>query len=146
MFKVTYEERYSSSPVKNIWISAVFSGILLLVAASFQKYFFFAPSSTNPALGAFQTLYMVGFILLVVVPPAIFAFVPKPSRNYKSAVIVAASVLPFAAIASHVTLAISYGDPYLNYLATYPVLFLSHVIIPGAYILVSSARSAQQGS
>ena len=91
-------------------------------------------------------MYMVGFALLVLAPPAIFAFVPKPGRVVKSIIIVVVSVLPFAAIASHVTLGVSYGNPYLNYLAAYPVLFASHVIIPVAYILICSLRTSKKAA
>lgn len=130
--------RYARIGLPIVWISAINSVLLVLIALSFSKYFFFAPSATNPTLAVFQVIYLTGWILLAALPPVVLLFVANPGRLVKSLLIAAVSIFPFAAIADHITLAASYGDPYLGYLVNYPILFVSHAVIPVIYILIFS--------
>lgn len=127
-----------------LWISLSFTGLLILIAASFQKYYFLAPSSTNSVLAFFQTLYTTGWFILVAVPPLVLLLVPFKGLAVKIWLIVASAIFPLAVIGDHAALYAAFGDAYTDYVVTYPVLLVSHVIVPAAYIFMFSLRGSSR--
>jgi protein-S-isoprenylcysteine O-methyltransferase Ste14 len=126
--------------VPTLWISLSFTVLLVLIATSFQKYYFLAPSETNSTLAFFQILYTAGWFILVAVPPLVLLLVPYRGLAIKIWLIAASAIFPIAVIGDHATLYATFGDAYTDYLITYPVLLVSHVLIPAAYILLFSLR------
>ena len=130
--------------VPTLWISLSFTVLLILIAASFQKYYFLAPSPTDPVLAFFQTLYTTGWFILVAVPPLVLLLVPFRGLAVKIWLIAASAIFPIAVIGDHAALYAAFGDAYTDYLLTYPVLLVSHVIIPVAYILLFLFRGSNR--
>ena len=130
--------------VPTLWISLSFTVLLILIAASFQKYYFLAPSSTNSVLAFFQTLYTTGWFILVAVPPLVLLLVPFKGLAVKVWLIVASAIFPVAVIGDHAALYAAFGDAYTDYLLTYPVLLVSHVIVTAAYIVLFSLRGSSR--
>jgi hypothetical protein len=58
--------------------------------------------------------------------------------------IAASAIFPIAVIGDHAALYAAFGDAYTDYLLTYPVLLVSHVIIPVAYILLFLFRGSNR--
>ena len=130
--------------VPTLWISLSFTVLLILIAASFQKYYFLAPSPTDPVLAFFQTLYTTGWFILVAVPPLVLLLVPFRGLAVKIWLIAASAIFPIAVIGDHAALYAAFGDAYTDYLLTYPVLLVSHVIVPVAYILLFLFRGSNR--
>lgn len=126
--------------VPTLWISLSFTVLLILIAASFQKYYFLTPSTTNSTLAFFQTAYTASWFVLVAVPPLVLLLVPFRGLAVKIWLIAASAIFPLAVIGDHAALFAAFGDAYTDYLLTYPVLLVSHVIIPVAYILLFALR------
>jgi hypothetical protein len=124
-----------------LWTSLAFTVLLVLISASFQSYFFLSPSATYPTLGFFQTLYTTTWFILVAAPPLILIIVPYGSTAVRVWLIAAAAVFPLAVIGDHIALTATYGSPYIDYLGTYPILLVSHLLVPAAYIVLFSRRA-----
>ena len=132
----------SSSQRSNslIWTSVAFTVLLCLISASFQSYFFLSPSTTNPTLGFFQTLYTTTWFILVAAPTIILILVPYTGMAVRVWLIVSVSLFPLAIIGVHATLVASYGNPYIDYLGSYPIMLVSHILIPAAYIVLFTRK------
>jgi hypothetical protein len=70
--------------------------------------------------------------------------VPFKGLAVKIWLIVASAIFPLAVIGDHAALYAAFGDAYTDYLLTYPVLLLSHVIVPAAYIVMFSLRGSSR--
>jgi hypothetical protein len=135
---------YARQTIPTVWVSAIFTGLLALIALSFPKYFLIDPSPTNSTLAAFQISYNVSFLIIALVPPVVLTIAPTLNRTLKILLISSVSIFPVSIIATHLTLAATQGKPYLDYLAVYPILFVSHLVIPAAYILIFAATKTNE--
>ena len=118
------------------WLSLIFSALIILIALSFRNFFFITPNKSNSLLAVIQVFYFVGWVLLVVLPPALLFMIRNLNTFVRVMLMVTVLIFPAAAIADHVVLAIIAGDPYLGYLASYPILLVANTIIPAMYVIL----------
>lgn len=139
--KATSEQR---SALSNFSASLLASVVVVLTAFSLKSYFFFVPFETGfNFLSLMATLTLIGWIILVTVPPILLAMRSKWNSRRTALLIVSASVWTFATTAIKVYgLAIS-GRLWADYLALYPIMIFVEWILPAAYVLLALSLQKQ---
>lgn len=129
-------------------VSLYASLITTLVVLSFRDYFLFVPFANGfTYLSFLGALSMLGWILLIAVPPMLLA--NKDARwsgSRKWLFIFASSLWTFATLLIKIYGLATTGQLWANYLIVYPVMFFVEWILPIYYVFLAIRLGAKTAS
>jgi hypothetical protein len=134
--KVEYVETeatndYSKGAFK---LSLLISTVVLLEVLTYKAFFFINPfASSVMLLRVQQTISMLGWIALIVVPPLAIRFGDRLFKNGRVALFLGFILWPLGVLMIRIYLASTTGNPYITYLFNYPIFLFSDVIAPVIY-------------
>ena len=125
--------------VSHLHLSILISISLFLVTLTFKSYFFFKPFANGfNLLSILQFLTIIGWISLIAIPPLYF------SSEYKWTPAKYFSFLGLTTLWTTSTLLIkvytfvSFGQIWIGYLTTYPIMIYFEWIAPIVYLLIAT--------
>ena len=103
----------------------------LLVTLSFKRFYFFNPFEFGfTVLGAFQTMLLIGWIIILIFPLLISQQVKLRSIILYPLIL----IFPISWILIRITLLISFGELRVNYLFNYPIFIFTDIFVPIYYL------------
>ena len=121
--------------------SYAISSLLFLVTLTFFGFFFTDPLQYGTtALALAQYISQFAWVILIVIPPILLSL--KSWTGFvKALFLVAVLAWPAMLIVIRVLLLVETGDPYLNYLMTYPLFIFTDILVPVIYVFIWRQRS-----
>ena len=120
----------------DFFISLTISVVFALVVLTYKSFFFINPfSALTPWLAGEQVFSMIGWIFFIFVLPLVQLFRNR-FRILESLALVSWVLWPAALILIHLSLLVTTGNAFLDYLVTYPIFFFTDVIAPVIYLFM----------
>jgi hypothetical protein len=131
--ELSVRERFSEPKAL---LSSLISLVFVLHVLTYKSFFFINPfSAVTPWLAFEQTLSMVGWVCLTIFPPFILAFRDR-IQSFNSIFLLSWVVWPVALVLIRVSLLASTGNPFITYLATYPIFIFTDIVVPVIYFVI----------
>jgi hypothetical protein len=120
---------------QDLRLSLVISVALALQILTFPTFFFLNPFSNSLSvfLTVAQIATVVGWIVILVVPPVLVALRKRLGKYFTVYLSIAALVWPAALLIVRFAVLSLTGDPAINYLFNYPIFIFSDIVVPVIY-------------
>lgn len=120
---------------QDLRLSLIISVALALQILTFPTFFFLNPfmNSLSILLTVAQISTVVGWIVILIVPPVLVALRKRVGKHFTLYLSIAALVWPAALLLVRFAVLSLTGDPAINYLFNYPIFIFSDIIVPVIY-------------
>ena len=120
---------------QDLRLSLVISVALALQILTFPTFFFLNPFSNSLSvfLTVAQIATVVGWIVILLVPPVLVALRKRLGKYFTVYLSIAALVWPAALLIVRFAVLSLTGDPAINYLFNYPIFIFSDIVVPVIY-------------
>lgn len=123
--------------INHLQLSVILSVMAFSVTLSFPDYFYYLPFTSGVTfLSILQFFMIVGWILLIALPPLFLASEYKWSRSKYAMFMFSVSLWTLSTFLIKVNTFVSFGVVNVRYLTTYPVMIFFEFVIPAIYLYI----------